>query len=158
MTDLASADMVALLEDGPLRSFRDWPPAELPAGPSGVYTVWRGTSFLYVGMSWAHRVDGVTDKARGVFGRLASHASGRRSGDQFCIYICDRYVIPRLTAADMEALANGERILDRRTKQFIAEHLDYRVAPTSSGAEARAIEAAVRRNGLARAGRPIINP
>ena len=29
-------------------------------------------------------------------GRLASHASGRRSGDQFLIYVCDRLVLPRL--------------------------------------------------------------
>ena len=69
----------------------------LRAGPSGVYTIWNGGVFLYVGMAWAHRDDS-NPKAVGVFGRLSSHASGRRSGGQFCIYICDRFVVPELNA------------------------------------------------------------
>ena len=129
----------------------------LRAGPSGVYTIWNGGVFLYVGMAWAHRDDS-NPKAVGVFGRLSSHASGRRSGGQFCIYICDRFVVPELNADDTAALRRGERLLDARTKAFVHDHLTYRVVVTSSGAEAREVEAQVRRDGLEHAERPLINP
>ncbi len=108
-------------------------------------------------MAWAHR-DDENPRASGVFGRLASHASGRRSGDQFCIYVCDQFVVPELSSEDMAALRRGERLLDARTRAFIQEHLTYRVVTTGAGQEARELEAFVRRNGLARAGRPQINP
>jgi hypothetical protein len=150
-------ELVRQLEDGTPHRFSDWPADHFDAGPSGVYTIWNGQQLLYVGMAWAHR-DDVNPKAQGVFGRLASHASGRRSGDQFCIYVCDQFVVPELTADDMTALRRGERLLDGRTRAFIHGHLTYRVAITTSGAEARALEALVRRDGLPRAGRPTINP
>jgi hypothetical protein len=139
-------------------SFRDWPATHFEMGPSGVYTVWRGSEFIYVGMSYAHRHDTNKPKAKGVFGRLASHASGRRSGDQFCVYVCDPFVVPQLSGDDLTALANGQRFLDVRTREFIREQLGYRVVVTSSGAQARALEARVRREGLPRSGRPEINP
>jgi hypothetical protein len=150
--------MVRELEDGSDHSFGDWPPSHFEVGPTGVYTIWRGADFLYAGMSYVHRSDTANQQAKGVFGRLAYHASGRRSGDQFCIYICDRFVVPRLSAEDMAELAQGARILDLRTREFIREHLRYRVAVTSSGIEARALESFLRREGLPRAGRPAINP
>ena len=146
------------LEDGPIHCFRDWPAADLALGPSGVYTIWRGSALLYVGMSYAHRDDTDSPRAKGVFGRLASHASGRRSGDQFCVYVCERFVVPQLTTDDLTALANGERFLDARTRDFIHEHLSYRVVVTASGADARTLEARVRREGLPRTGRPLVNP
>jgi hypothetical protein len=145
------------LEDGPAHAFRDWPATHFEIGPSGVYTVWHNELFLYVGMAWAHR-DEANPGATGVFGRLRSHASGRRSGDQFAIYVCDRFVVPSLTPADMSALAGGERLLDARTRQYIANHLSYRVVTTQDGRAARALESLVRREGLPRSGRPQINP
>lgn len=153
-----AATLARELEDGPAYRFSDWPATHFPSGPSGVYTIWYGSTFIYVGMSYAHRDDLDNAKAKGVFGRLASHASGRRSGDQFCIYICDRYVVPQLDVADLEALAIGARILDARTRDFIHDNLRYRVVVTPSGAEARALELFIRRGGLPRTGRPQINP
>lgn len=145
------------LEEGVAHFFGDWPARHFEVGPSGVYSVWHGGQFLYVGMAWAHRDDS-NPRASGVFGRLKSHASGRRSGDQFAIYVCDRFVIPTLTTQDMSALACGERFLDVRTRQYIAEHLSYRVVLTPDGLTARRLEALVRTHGLPRAGRPQINP
>lgn len=145
------------LEEGPAHAFREWPANHFEVGPSGVYSIWDHNSFLYVGMAWAHRGE-TNPGATGVFGRLASHASGRRSGDQFAIYICDRFVIPSLTQAEMSALASGERLLDARTRQFIADRLSYRVVVTPDGAAARALESLIRREGLPRSGRPLINP
>jgi len=56
----------------------------------------------------------------------------------------------------MAALSIGDRLLDQRTREFIHTRLSYRVALTESGADARALETLVRRDGLAEAGRPLI--
>ena len=60
-----------------------------------VSAVWnRAGHFIYVGM--AGRGETAAARGLGPFGRLNSHASGRRSGDQFCVYICDRLEVERL--------------------------------------------------------------
>jgi hypothetical protein len=73
----------------PAYPFSEWPNPEVPTFGAGVYTIWHHDGrFIYVGMSGrgmtadtAHR-----NKPQGIYTRLKSHASGRRSGDQFCIY------------------------------------------------------------------------
>ncbi len=115
-----------VLEEGPAHAFRDWPATHFEVGPSGVYTIWNADVFLYVGCAWRHR-DDANPKVLGVFGRLRSHAGGQRSGNQFAIYICDRFVVPYLTDEERAALARGERILDALTRRYIHEHLTYRV-------------------------------
>lgn len=149
---------VAELATGRLRPFSDWPPPDLEKGPPGVYTVWRGDEFLYVGISYRDSRDTANPAAKGVFGRLASHASGRRSGDQFNVYVCDHYVIPELTRDDLEALRNGDRFLDQRTRDYVATRLCYRVWIAPSGDDARRVEGHVRRHGLATKGKPVLNP
>jgi hypothetical protein len=73
---------------GPMHWFSDWPIGEVPQAGSLVYTIWdRSDAFVYVGISG--RTVSVSAKSKGPLGRLASHASGRRSGDQFLIYVCD---------------------------------------------------------------------
>ena len=74
MTD---ADLLDALARGPRLSFGDRAIAEVPPEP-GVYAVWEGPALLYVGMSGT------------LPSRLRAHASGRRSGDQFCVYVADR--------------------------------------------------------------------
>jgi hypothetical protein len=145
------------LEDGPVHAFRDWPATHFQIGPSGVYSIWNDTLFLYVGMAYKHRNE-ESPKASGVFGRLSTHADGRRSGDQFSVYICDRFVVPQLTEEQMQGLARGDRILDALTKQYIRDHLTYRVVVTENGEAARTLEALIRREGLPNSGRPLINP
>ncbi len=58
---------------------------------------------MYVGMAGRSLTqESITDKRQdplaraGLWGRLNSHASGRRSGDQFYVYVADRLVLPRL--------------------------------------------------------------
>jgi hypothetical protein len=75
---------------GPLFRLADWPNDLVPRRTAGVYAVWRAGEFLYAGMSGrgARREDFVVDSgqlasAKGLWTRLNSHASGRRSGDQF---------------------------------------------------------------------------
>ncbi len=98
-----------------------------------------------------------TKKTRGLYGRLNTHANGRRSGDQFNVYVCDRLVVPDLTRDELELLRNDEIKLDELTKQFVRQNLDYRYTPTRSGKEATAIENAVKGGALS-AGRPLLNP
>jgi hypothetical protein len=68
----------------------------VPKVAAGVYSVWENGRLIYVGMSGrglaAEDIDAPDEpvKAKGLWTRLDSHASGRKSGDQFCVYICDR--------------------------------------------------------------------
>lgn len=142
--------------------FADWPDGGVPRRSAGVYTVWRQEELLYAGMSrsGAQAEDfTVTSggKAVGLWTRLNSHASGRRSGDQFNIYICDRFVVPVLTPDQQQAIASGQLLLDRMTRNFIRQNLTYRYLICRDGTEALAIERSVRAGQLP-AGRPYLNP
>ena len=86
-----------LLETGRSYRFSDWPNESVPKIAAGVYAIWDSRRLIYVGMAGsglsAKDLD-APDKpvrARGLWTRLNSHASGRRSGDQFCSYVCDRF-------------------------------------------------------------------
>jgi len=157
-------DRIAPLERGPLFRFADWPSPVVPQVAAGVYTVWLDGDLVYVGMSgrgWtaddiARRIERGEQK-KGLWSRLNSHASGRRSGDQFCVYVCDRYVVPTLTADEMRALGQGQGSLDNKTREFIHQHLAYRFVVVKDGATALRVEWEVQAGALA-AGRPALNP
>ena len=55
---------------------------------------------------------------------MASHAFGRRSGDQFCVYIHDYFVIPVLVKNGCFKPTRG--ILNKLTKNYIQTNLNYR--------------------------------
>ena len=152
------------LEFGPRYRFADWPNAEIPMVAAGVYTVWEGDEFVYVGFAGMKLT--VRDiaqanslrKAIGLRDRLNSHASGARSGDQFCVYICDRFVLAALSEGDRDAIREGDlRLLNVRTRQHIRERYDYRFALTPDGKAARVLERAVQQGALT-VGRPLLNP
>jgi hypothetical protein len=152
------------LATGDLHRFSDWPNAEVPLAAAGVYSIWNqeGT-FVYVGMSGrgftaeslAERQ--LAKKATGLGTRLSSHASGRRSGDQFCVYVCDRLVLPTLEPAQILAISKGELSLDRVTREYIHRELTYRYVVVTDGAAAFAIEDLAARHGL-NGLRPFLNP
>jgi hypothetical protein len=156
---------VTELETGPLFRFADWPNDQVPRRAAGVYTIWRSSQFVYVGMSGrgAQREDFVaisddsTRQPKGLWTRLNSHASGRRSGDQFNVYVCDRFVVPVLTPQQQQQIGAGQLSLDQMTKQFIHDKLGYRYAVVADGAQALALEREVRAGKL-QAGRPFLNP
>src|SRR5271165_759709 len=108
-------DVISVLGTGESYSFADWPNAAVPRFGAGVYTVWRADGDLaYVGMSGR----GITEQTAmrnsplGLYTRLASHASGRRSGDQFCVYVADRLVLPILSPGDIAAISSGKHQMD----------------------------------------------
>ena len=102
-----------------------------------------------------HRTAGA--RGKGLFTRLNSHACGRRSGDQFCVYVADRLVLPGLSPQQLVEIGNGALALDALVKVFIREHLTYRFLEVADGSVARAIEIQIRRGCLA-AGPPLLNP
>ncbi len=160
MTMQAPAQLIVNLSQGPAYSFSDWPnPAVLVFG-AGVYTVWHHDGrFIYVGMSGR----GITSETprrntpQGIYTRLQSHAGGRRSGDQFCVYVADRLVLPTLSQDDIAAIAAGRHQMDAFVRRYIHENLVYRFVMLPNGAAAYAVEAAIK-SGDWDYGRPLLNP
>ena len=117
-----NAELFERLEHGPLHWFREWPNADVPAFGAGVYTVWDDASTLvYVGMSG--RTINIDTQPRtkpyGLYTRLASHAAGRRSGDQFCVYVADRLVLPMLTPEQIRLIGAGALQFDALVRSYI---------------------------------------
>ena len=153
-------DALRTLGHGELHHFADWRNDAVPSAP-GVYTVWRGDEFIYVGMAGRGLSDppepDVPARRRGLRDRLNSHASGRRSGDQFCIYVFDRLVLPTLTPDDIAAAAAGRLFLDRVVREYIRRELAYRFVAVPDGTRALALERHVQGHGLS-GRRPFLNP
>ncbi len=130
----------------PTCRFADWPNPAVPEGSVGIYTIWSGKSLLYVGMSGrgpvvaATKKEKAAPKTRGLAGRLDAHASGRRSGDQFCIYVFDRLVLPRMTTQQVREAAAGNLSIDELVRSYIRSQLSYRFMLFPSGREARDAE------------------
>jgi hypothetical protein len=142
------------LEMGPLFWFADWPTGNVPRLGAIVYTVWdRSNCLIYTGMAGR---SGTSTNGGGPYGRLASHAGGRRSGDQFCIYVCDRFVLPRVLDRILE-IAAGQLSLDRLTREFIRAELGFRFIAVDDSAAALTIERTIQKGAL-RAGKPLLNP
>ena len=154
---------LAELRNGPLYRFADWPNSAVPNGRIGAYTVWRDNQLIYVGMAGralgrgADSSGPASAKPAGLRSRLASHASGRRSGDQFCVYVFDRLVLPTLSRQQVQDAARGQLSLDGLTRQLIRQSLGYRFTLLSDAATARAVERQIQREGL-HSELPLLNP
>jgi hypothetical protein len=153
-------DVVVALGAGENYSFADWPNVIVPQFGAGVYTVWHADGrFIYVGMSGRSITEQTVHRNSpfGLYTRLASHASGRRSGDQFCVYVADRLVLPTLSQADIAAISTGEHQMDALVRRYIHENLRYRFLMLPNGSAAYRCEAAIK-NGDWKHGRPLLNP
>ena len=152
-----AAQLVVDLSGGNAHAFADWPNAAVPRFGAGVYTIWhKDGRFIYVGMS-GRSITAETPRRntpQGMHTRLHSHASGRRSGDQFCVYVADRLVLPTLSKEDIAAIASGRHQMDAFVRRYI--HENYRFVILPDGAAASAVEAAIRR-GEWDHGMPLLN-
>jgi hypothetical protein len=100
----------------------------VPSQGSIIYTIWgKGDEFVYVGIA------GIQPEPRKRQGlsRMKAHASGRRSGDQFCVYVQDFFVIPDLVKSGSYLPRRG--LLDELTKDYIRTNLRFRVKAFTSG-------------------------
>jgi len=139
--------------------FSDWPNDEIPQVAAGVYIIWNDEILIYAGMSGRQIEQAIRDKKPkiGLITRLASHASGRLSGDQFCVYVANRIVIPNLSKEQLGKFETGELTLDYLTKEVIHEKLEYQFVIVDSSAEAYEGEKLVRQ-GKALGKQPVFNP
>ncbi len=142
------------LARGPLHRFADWPNPDVPKVAIGLYAVWRGDEFIYIGMAGKSKV--LSDvKAKGgrsgLHGRLGSHAAGKKAGDQFCVYVADKILA-----------AAGHSTADDFVRDYVCQHLSYRYFAfeglTSEEQEtARRVERRVQA-GETPLGKPLLNP
>ena len=137
--------------------FANWPNPDIPNVAAGVYAIWKEDLLFYCGMS-GRNIEGARDKPRfGLITRLNSHASGRLSGDQFCVYVANRLVLPDLGVDDLPRFSNGDLSLDTLTKQYIHDHLDYQYVLVDSSREAYDLERKAR-SGEVFGQKPLLNP
>jgi hypothetical protein len=156
-------DLAQELAKPTLNRFADWPAPDLPRVSAGVYAVYdpQGT-FLYAGMAGATLTETriaakvKAGKQSGLFDRLASHATGYRSGDRFNIYIGDLFVLPTLTPKKIADIASRKSSMDSIIKKFIRNNLSFRyiVLPNS---KVREFERYIQREGID-GQKPLINP
>ena len=123
--------------------FSEWPNTEIPLITAGLYVIWDDKQLVYCGMS-GREIEKYkysnSKKKYGLINRLNSHASGRLSGDQFCVYVANRIVIPSLEPELLEQFRDGTMNLDRLTKRYVHDRLEYQYALVESSAEAFAAE------------------
>jgi hypothetical protein len=155
-----SAAMTTSIPDfSPRFRFSAWPNSAVPSVTAGNYVVWDGNRLIYCGMSGRQFTpDKAQLKAKcGLHTRLASHASGRLSGDQFCVYVANRLVLPTLDAACLPKFESGELTLDALTRTYIRDRLEYQFVCVPSSREAFALEAQCRRGDVFGT-KPYFNP
>jgi hypothetical protein len=147
-----SAEVIAALLDGPMHSFADPIAPEVPARGAGIYTVWdEDGKPVYVGVA------GRNPDGAGLAGRLKSHSSGRRNGDQFCVYVADHYVLPELTSAQVQEIAAARLSMDALVREKVQRSFCFRTAVTADYATALAAEKWIK-SGAADCGPPRLNP
>ena len=130
--------------DQPLRQFNTGNITDVPSWGSIIYTVFLdSTEYIYVGIGG---LAGKTAQDRNPRSRIIQHSQGRRSGDQFCIYIQDFFVIPQLIGKDYTP---KKGYLDQLTKEFIQSRLTYRylvIQTEDSDVEVRRMERELQRD------------
>lgn len=144
------------LEYGPAYSFAEFPTlSHIPRSGAAVYTIWDAERrLIYVGVSGRS-----TTSTTGPWGRLRSHYTGRRSGDQFCVYVADHYVLPRLSRRDVEAIADDppRLLMDDLVAAHVRQEFFFRFARVPDYRTALAVEESIKAGGL-NAGPPRLNP
>ena len=83
-------------------SFKDDHTEHIPEYGSMIYTVWDSDEkFIYVGV-------GGVGKKRDPRSRINQNRNGGRSGDQFCVYIQDYFIIPDLLRKNHSKIQKGD--------------------------------------------------
>lgn len=143
----------------PRHHFSHWPNPAVPEVAAGVYAIWEQENLIYCGMSGREFEKAVAaGKSRfGIVTRLASHASGRLSGDQFCVYVANRLVIPSILPEQIPLFGSGVLNLNSLTRDYIRKRLEYQFALVPTSSEAYELERLCR-NGSVFGIKPLLNP
>ena len=99
-------------------SFAEPTDNHIPELGSIIYSVWdKNENFIYIGIAGIRN----NRKSRS---RMRAHRSGRRSGDQFSVYVQDFFVIPEVVKSGAYKFEKGK--LDKLTKEYIQKNFSYR--------------------------------
>jgi hypothetical protein len=147
------------LTNGTLYKFSDWPNEDLPNVAIGMYTIWKGDLFAYVGISGTaiKEEDYGKSKIKGLKQRLNAHRSGGIGGDKFCVYVFERFVSKELTLDDLEKMSEKQLTLGKLNKDFIQTNLTYRFTILDSSQKAREYESIIKKGGIESIGKPYLN-
>ena len=151
-------DLQRRLLDSPKEPLKNLSTSTAPSSP-GIYCLWHGSSFLYVGIARVDPTETTNTQAAGVAGRLNTYRRCRLTSD-FAIACAFRFVVPELTADQRQALSDGRlsvRDVQALVRNWVSENVDF-TAVAVDAATAVAAEKAIRMTGLLNAGRPAFNP
>ena len=159
-----SNELLVALGSGKLHRFADWPNLEIPIGRAGVYTVWDGDSFIYVGMAGRGMKLPTADGQNALVGEGTARPPGKaqltclrsQKRRSICIYVFDRLVLKTLSDADIAAAVEGTLSLDKATKAFIHDRLSYRYVYAQDGKSALVLEHQICQGALGQ--KPMLNP
>ena len=87
-------------------------------------------------------------KKKGLITRLESHWSGQRSGDQFCVYISDLYVLQNLSSQDIVLISRREKRMDDYVRDYIRNNLSFRYILMKNGKDCFSLEKFIQIQGL----------
>ncbi len=148
------------LTTGTLYSFSETPDQDIPKVAIGMYTIWNGDQFAYVGISGkgVKEEHYKKDKIKGLKQRLRAHYSGGIGGDKFCVYVFERYVSKEITSSDLEKMAKKELFLRELNRNFIRANLTYRFTILDSKEHLHEYEKFIKQGGIKSVGKPFLNP
>lgn len=145
------------LLDSPRVSLKNLSTSNAPTTP-GIYCLWHGSSFLYVGIARVDPSETTNVQAAGVAGRLNNYRRCRLTSD-FAIACAFRFIVPQLTADQCQALSDGSfsvRDVQALVRNWVSENVGF-TAVAVDASTAVAAEKVIRTTGLLEAGRPAFN-
>lgn len=135
---------VTRLTEAPRHPFAALERSCIPPIAAGVYAIsTRDRSLLYVGMAGRGKTSedlAAAIRPTGLANRLRSHLNGRRSGDQFAVYVADHTILPTLTPDVVNGIASGDVALDDLVSEHVRRNLWFQYVVTPDGATATALE------------------
>jgi hypothetical protein len=120
-------ELLQNLNDCPKRKFSEWSKSDIESVRTGVYCIWNeNDELVYVGMSGREYSKKIgSTKPYGLRLRLHKHASGKLSGDQFCVYVANRLVIPDLKIDELTLFGKGTLTLRASKLKNISTNISH---------------------------------
>ena len=73
---------------------------------------------------------------------------GRRSGDQFCVYISDLFVLQNLSSQDIVLISKREKRIDDYVRDYIRNNLSFRYVLIQNVVDCFSLEKFIQIQGL----------
>ena len=149
---------VSNLFEGEDFSFASRPDEPIPDTACGVYSIWEGDKFLYVGIAGRNLANKSSKKVRGLKDRLRAHWKGGLGGDQFAVYVFERLISCKLTQNQLDSMCDGSLTLVELNREYIRSKLSFRFIETDTYKEAMRIENLLKAGEVSPYPKPFFNP